>query len=182
VSKEAFLVMRDEFPDVFAFQQCILKTEPAIERSRRLDSLISQAKSNYISARSDPHKRIDESSLGLMLSDKLIKLLAQSSNLVDLEVDLYDHIKAIESTLRLREWKELDWPMHLVCISEDGRGGYFALDLSKNKDGDCPVVYFDHELAKIDKKTGRITPQFEVAAKTFSAWIKRLKRGGSAML
>lgn len=94
---------------------------------------------------------------------------------------MFDGAMAVEETKRLRAWKELVWPKHLVCISEDGRGGYFALDLSKITDGDCPVVYFDHELAEIDKKTGKIVPQFEVAAKTFDAWVKRLKRGGSAL-
>jgi len=122
-----------------------------------------------------------EAALKLLLSKRATKHFNAFRELDDADVELFDGARAVEETLRLRKWKELDWPDHLVCISEDGRGGYFALDLSKATDGDCPVVYFDHELADIDKKTGRITPHFEMAAKTFDAWVKRLKRGGSAM-
>lgn len=168
-----------------AFDLVPIQFAKEAEQSRKT-LLASLKKSANARMRAEMRKREFNSaeSVSKELSVKLSKRAAshfKNSPEIDAEVEVFDGAMAVEETQRLRAWEELVWPKHLVCISEDGRGGYFALDLSKVKEGDCPVVYFDHELAEIDKKTGRITPQFEVAAKTFDAWVKRLRRGGSAL-
>jgi hypothetical protein len=81
----------------------------------------------------------------------------------------------------LLAWKDLRWPKGHIPIADDGRGGYFALDTSRTKAGDCPVVYFDHELADVDKKSGAITPSFEPCDDTFAAWLKRVKNGSTGL-
>lgn len=122
-----------------------------------------------------------ESRLGVRLPEKFGRFQRESKEFVFKGGEVFDLSQTATHTRDLREWKELDWPEHLVVISDDGRGGYFALDTSKVGDGDCPVVYFDHELATVDRKTGRITPELEAAAPTFEAWVSRLKRGGSPL-
>ncbi len=95
--------------------------------------------------------------------------------------EVYDTATAITTTQELRDWKDLDWPRDLIVISDDGRGGYLALDLCTSTGKDCAVMYFDHELASTDDATGRITPELEVAARSFDAWIQRLAKGKSGI-
>ena len=49
------------------------------------------------------------------------------------------------------------------------------------KDGDCPVVYFDHELESVDPKSGAITPNFEACDDTFAGWLHRVRHGSTGL-
>jgi hypothetical protein len=122
-----------------------------------------------------------EKLLQVKLPAAVKKYFAEPPEIEDCATELFDLSGAAKETQRLREWKELQWPAELVCISEDGRGGYWALDTGKVKAGDCPVVYFDHELADVDRKTGVITPNLELAAPTLGAWLKGLAAGGDGL-
>lgn len=54
-------------------------------------------------------------------------------------------------------------PTHLISIWNDGTGSHYCLDLARARDGDCPVVYWEHEL------DGDQQP--ETVAKAFEAWL-----------
>lgn len=95
--------------------------------------------------------------------------------------DLFNTSDAYKATFELRAWKDLDWSATLVCIADDGRGGYWVIDTGSIRGDDCPVLYFDHELAKIDKRTGRIRPTLELAGRTLNDWLAALKRGGDGL-
>lgn len=61
-------------------------------------------------------------------------------------------------------------PRDVVPICDDGRGGYFALDIRKERNGDCPVVAIDHELN--DALKGQLVlPQI---AASFAVWVRSL--------
>lgn len=67
----------------------------------------------------------------------------------------------------------------MIPIMDDGRGGAFCLDLSAATTDDCPVAYFEHELAEGDEATGLFTFEWEQVAESFDAWVKRLVTTGS---
>lgn len=122
-----------------------------------------------------------ESILGVTLPPAVRHALGDGKDRVCGETEVYGFTAIVEQTVALREWEELVWPSHLVAISDDGRGGSYALDIAATQGGDCPVVYFDHELAQVDAKSGRLIPALELAATTFTAWLNRIKRGGSPL-
>lgn len=68
----------------------------------------------------------------------------------------------------------------MVVVAEDGRGGCFALDTSRIKGEERPVVYFDHELADIDDD-GTIRPRFERCKPGFNAWLLACGKSGSLL-
>jgi hypothetical protein len=96
-------------------------------------------------------------------------------------VEVFDADGCSSAMGSLLAWKDLRWPKTHIPIADDGRGGYFALDTTRTKAGDCPVIYFDHELADVDKKSGAITPNFEPCDDTFAAWLKRVKNGSTGL-
>ena len=96
-------------------------------------------------------------------------------------VEVFDADGCSSAMGSLLAWKDLRWPKGHVPVADDGRGGYFAIDTTRTKEGDCPVVYFDHELADVDKKSGAITPNFEACDDTFAAWLKRVKNGSTGL-
>ncbi len=96
-------------------------------------------------------------------------------------VEVFDADGCSSAMGSLLAWKDLRWPKSHVPVADDGRGGYFAIDTTRTKEGDCPVVYFDHELADVDKKSGAITPNFEACDDTFAAWLKRVKNGSTGL-
>jgi hypothetical protein len=96
-------------------------------------------------------------------------------------VEVFDADGCSSAMGSLLAWKDLRWPKSHIPIADDGRGGYFALDTTRTKAGDCPVIYFDHELADVDKKSGAITPNFEPCDDTFAAWLKRVKNGSTGL-
>ena len=79
-----------------------------------------------------------------------------------------------------KSYSEADfkWPATAVCISPDGRGGCYCLDTARIAGDDCPVVYFDHELADEHPVAGRFVPRFQEVAASFEAWLERLMRTG----
>lgn len=120
-----------------------------------------------------------ERALGIKVPSRVRAFWRNRENLIYKWGEVYDVGRAVSETETLRQWKQLNWPHELVVVSDDGRGGYFALDLRGAPREDSPVVYFDHELGVVDKQTGSITPTLERAAPTFDAWIQRLARGGT---
>jgi len=58
-------------------------------------------------------------------------------------------------------------PHRLIPLMNDGSGNHECLDTSKIKDGDCPVVFWDHEHPRgILQSPKRISV-------SFTAWLKR---------
>ena len=69
----------------------------------------------------------------------------------------------VRATQREESLAEPPLQAHLVPISPDGWGNHFCLDTSQIHDGDCPVVFWDHE-AGADQ-----TPP--VVASGFYSWL-----------
>jgi hypothetical protein len=117
----------------------------------------------------------------LPLPDVVAAFFASDARRDFRNVEVFDADACSSAMGSLLAWKDLRWPKGHIPIADDGRGGYFALDTSRTKAGDCPVVYFDHELAEVDKKSGAITPNFEPCDDTFAAWLKRVKNGSTGL-
>jgi hypothetical protein len=117
----------------------------------------------------------------LPLPDVVAAFFASDARRDFRNVEVFDAAACSSAMGSLLAWKDLRWPKTHVPIADDGRGGYFALDTTRTKAGDCPVVYFDHELADVDKKSGAITPNFEPCDDTFAAWLKRVKNGSTGL-
>jgi hypothetical protein len=128
-----------------------------------------------------------EEALGVKLPEsyKQFLLTCGSASIESEEIfglDPEDHPSDfVQSTLFMRRAKDFRWPDHMLVIAADGRGGDYCLDVSGIKDGDCPVVYHDHELDEIDEDTGAITPSFEKVKPTFAAWLKQVATTGSML-
>jgi len=54
---------------------------------------------------------------------------------------------------------------HLIPLMNDGAGNHYCLDTRKTKDGECPVVLWDHE--------GEEFQRCERVAPSFAAWLDR---------
>ena len=53
-------------------------------------------------------------------------------------------------------------PQHLVPIMNDGAGNNFCLDTSRLDNGECPVVFWDHEHEDgADQLPNQISPSFD---------------------
>jgi len=50
-----------------------------------------------------------------------------------------------EMTRMERDVSPLKLPPHLLSVVPDGAGNHYCLDTSRLKDGECPVVFWDHE-------------------------------------
>jgi hypothetical protein len=158
--------------------------EPQAERAAILRRLKAELKARSVaSGKVTVVKTVSalEKLLEVKLPAAASKYFAAPPEIVDCATELFDVGRAAEETQRLRQWNDLQWPAELVCISDDGRGGYWALDTGKAKAGDCPVLYFDHELADVDRKSGRITPNFELAAPTLRDWLSGLEAEGTGL-
>lgn len=118
-----------------------------------------------------------EDRLGVRLPTSYCTFARTWGSLVFEGIEICGPAAATKYTLSMRGWKELDWPNQMVCISDDGRGGWICLKCGTPKGEESPVVYFDHELAEEDPKTGRLKPRFERAAKNFVAWLTKVHRG-----
>lgn len=155
------------------------------EKQRR--ALLARLRKEASAAPAPPKKDIVrtvyqlEKRLGLTLPVRARAFLKNNEAAEWEQEEFCDIPDAYTSTQELRNWEGLAWPDSMVAIAADGRGGYYALDTAKTSDGDCPVVYFDHELAIVDRKTGTITPKFELCAPTLDAWAERLAKGGRAL-
>ena len=53
-------------------------------------------------------------------------------------------------------------PDHLVPIMNDGAGNHYCLDTSRLHDGECPVVFWDHEHQDgPDQSPDQVSPSFD---------------------
>lgn len=73
------------------------------------------------------------------------------------------HLELVKNTLVERETMGPTMPMQLVPVMNDGAGNHFCLDTSTLVDGECPVVFWDHEQGFNQK------PQ--VVAQSFDLWM-----------
>jgi cell wall assembly regulator SMI1 len=62
-----------------------------------------------------------------------------------LGLDAPFHLKLIEVTKSEREEMHPRLQKHLVPLMNDGFGNHFCLDTSKILNGECPIVFWDHE-------------------------------------
>lgn len=75
------------------------------------------------------------------------------------------HVELVRTTKWERELAEPSIPHSLVPIMNDGSGNNYCLDTSKLVNGECPVVFWDHEHEHGDKQTP------EIVAPDFATWI-----------
>jgi cell wall assembly regulator SMI1 len=78
------------------------------------------------------------------------------------------HLKLVSMAKSERSaWDKIEpMPKGLIPIAPDGRGGHYCLDTNHQVDGECPVLYWDHELVSTGYKPER-------AAKSFENFFKR---------
>jgi hypothetical protein len=74
----------------------------------------------------------------------------------------------VRNTTALRSLMEPALPRHLIPIMNDGRGNHYCLDTSGTTNGECAVVFWDHE-----KPADQIAGQVAVA---FDIWLLDLIR------
>jgi len=65
--------------------------------------------------------------------------------LYGLGADIPDYLDLVQVTLSEREDMEPALHKHLVPLLNDGFGNHYCLDTSKMSEGECPVVFWDHE-------------------------------------
>lgn len=103
------------------------------------------------------------------------KFLAEVGYLQSTELTVYGLGPKVPKELGLvknvqgerKVWSEIaPLPETLVPISPDGRGGHYCLNVAKAKDGDCPVVYWDHELVEPGYKGERHSTSFTAFLKS----------------
>lgn len=58
------------------------------------------------------------------------------------------HLDLIHITLSERTEPFIRIPHHLVPIMNDGGGNHYCLDTASMRGGECPVVFWDHELSE----------------------------------
>jgi hypothetical protein len=54
----------------------------------------------------------------------------------------------VSQTEKLRHKREPKLPHSLIPFNNDGWGNHYCLDTSQLRDGECPVVFWNHELDK----------------------------------
>lgn len=65
----------------------------------------------------------------------------------------------VQNTLSERTEVEPELPPHLVALSPDGWGNHYCLDTSNPAGGECPVVFWNHEL-EADQNPKVVSPGF----------------------
>jgi len=76
------------------------------------------------------------------------------------------HLELIKNTLVEREAMGPPIPSRLVPVMNDGAGNHFCLDTSAFANGECPVVFWDHEQG--------FSQNPEVVAPSFDTWMVNL--------
>lgn len=75
------------------------------------------------------------------------------------------HLDLVAVTLAEREKFSPILPRHLIPILPDGSGSHYCLDTSKSSQGECPVVFWDHNANEEQVP--------EVVDRDFGSWIAR---------
>jgi hypothetical protein len=172
---KALLATRPKYADLIPVR---LKRETPAQRTAAL-ARIRREYDEAMKKKPPPAPKVAISSLAV--PEVVAAFFASDARRDFRNVEVFDADACSSAMGSLLAWKDLRWPKGHIPIADDGRGGYFALDTSRTKAGDCPVVYFDHELADVDKKSGAITPNFEPCDDTFAAWLKRVKNGSTGL-
>jgi len=86
--------------------------------------------------------------------------------LYGLGADTPAYLDLVRNTLVERKIMEPTLPSQLVPVMNDGAGNHFCLDTSNFINGECSVVFWDHEQG-VDQKP-------EVVAPSFDNWITSL--------
>jgi len=76
------------------------------------------------------------------------------------------YLELVKNTFVERETMGPTMPSHLVPVMNDGAGNHFCLDTSTCVNGECPVVFWDHEQGVNQKP--------EVVASSFDIWMVAL--------
>jgi hypothetical protein len=188
------LIVSDQFVQMFRaiskhsllFERVTLRREDPLVRKKLLSSLKRRAKAlkNAQEVGLAPVRQVAnvtisklERTLDISLPARAREYFMSDDPEEVNEQEMLDTADALEATLMMRADEELHWPQSLVCFASDGRGGYFALDTSKTKGQDCPVLYFDHELVHAAWTKKPYIKHLETAARTLNAWLKRVRRG-----
>jgi cell wall assembly regulator SMI1 len=80
--------------------------------------------------------------------------------------DVPHYLDLINMTQRERTEMEPAIPNYLVPLMNDGGGNHYCLDTRKMKNGECPVVFWDHELGR--------KQQPALVAASFDNWLMEL--------
>jgi hypothetical protein len=82
-----------------------------------------------------------------------------SIELFGLGMDVPDHLHLIKMAKSEREECEPNIPPHLIPLRNDGFGNHDCLDTRELYEGECPVVFWNHEL-DVDQIPERIADDF----------------------
>jgi len=113
-----------------------------------------------------------EEALGCQLPDSYRWFQFEFGNATHSPVDIYSvltpepsgvNIVGINRDARLDAYPRL--PAHLIAFSDNGGGDLLCFDTSVRHDGECPVVWWDHE--------GDEAQHPEGAASSFLDWLER---------
>lgn len=86
--------------------------------------------------------------------------------LYGLGTDTPPYLELVKNALTERLKMTPPMPSHLVPVMNDGAGNHYCLDTSQLVDGECPVVFWDHEQEESQAP--------EVVAKSFDLWFVEL--------
>jgi cell wall assembly regulator SMI1 len=77
--------------------------------------------------------------------------------------DVPDYMNLIKVTLSERTEMKPRLPHRLVPIMNDGAGNHYCLDVEYSQQGECPMVYWDHNLS--------VSQDPQYVARNFEAWL-----------
>lgn len=83
-----------------------------------------------------------------------------------LGLDVPHYLDLINITRRERMEMEPAIPNSLVPLMNDGAGNHYCLDTRQMRKGECPVVFWDHELGKEQEPS--------LIARSFDLWLLEL--------
>lgn len=75
-------------------------------------------------------------------------------------------LQLVRNTVAERSAMTPQMPHHLIPVMNDGAGNHYCLDTSKFREGECPMVFWDHE------QTAAQVPEY--VDTSFDRWIIQL--------
>lgn len=106
-------------------------------------------------------------SLRVKLSDSYRRFLSifgwakfTHQELYGLGSDVPPHLDLMKNTLAERTEMRPALPTVLVPVMNDGAGNHYCLDTSMMADGECPIVFWDHE-QPAEQVPDRVAPSFD---------------------
>jgi cell wall assembly regulator SMI1 len=86
--------------------------------------------------------------------------------LYGLGTDVPIHLDLVRNTRAERETMVPALPTCLIPVMNDGAGNHFCLDTSQTAEGECPLVFWDHELGPAQVA--------QAVANSFAVWLVTL--------